>query len=242
MDSINDYLDLASDEEIARFAALFTDRVSIAVLRRLTYGKCAVTELSQHCKADKAALEKALDHLEACRMVTRNSDGRVEPIKDAVTYLLTFLGMSALYRGQVGVPKVGDDTSRDIINQVARDLACDIAHQPPLDTFRHLFKADRTITLFQAIPLSLSPEKLARIKTGEKLPVGELNPSQQDYLRAMMETLGSQPKDFASIVLSIDPTHEKGDDHAHIVIEADSGLYSHHIDAFLDGTSLPGWY
>lgn len=34
-------------------------------------------------------------------------------------------------------PKYGDDKSRDIMTQIAQDLAQDISHLPPFDTFQH---------------------------------------------------------------------------------------------------------
>ena len=51
-------------------------------------------------------------------------------------------------------PRYGDDTSRSIMTEVAHDLAQDVSHLPPMDAFRHLSDSARTITLFQAIPLS----------------------------------------------------------------------------------------
>lgn len=138
-------------------------------------------------------------------------------------------------------PKYDGKTSQEIITQVAQDLAKGIAHPPPTDVFEDLLDANRTITLFQALPLSLSPEKRESIRTGETLSIVELNSAQQSYLQAMMRP-DRQPTDFSSITVCIDPTHEKQDDHAHIVVEADGGNFGWHIDAFLAGTARPAWY
>lgn len=141
-----------------------------------------------------------------------------------------------------GAPKYGDDISRGIITQVAHDLEHDISHLPPLDAFSHFSKPARIITLIQAIPLSLSPQELSTFKAGKKMPLKEFNPAQQEYLRAIVGLLEGQPQDFSSTILSFDPTHERDDDHAHLVIEVDSGGYSSHIDAFLMDTGRAGWY
>ena len=60
------------------------------------------------------------------------------------------------------------------------------------------------------------------------------------YLRLMLEELGSSISDVSGVTMSIDPTHTAEDDHAHIVIEC--GETSHHIDAFMQDTTRPGWY
>ena len=98
----------------------------------------------------------------------------------------------------------------------------------------------RLITLFQAIPLSLSAQQLADLKAGAQLAAAELNTAQLEYLQAMLEELGSPISEMGGIAIAIDPTHTGDDDHAHIVIT--SGEQSHHIDAFLEDTARPGWY
>ena len=232
----------AAFNSINSFRYLLTDPLAVTILRQSVYGQSTIDKISEHCDVDHEVLVKTLDHLEACRMINRDSDGKVKPVKDTVTYVLTWVCMAALYRGQNGEVKYGDDASRAVIVQVAHDLEQGIPHPPPFETFQRFSDSAKTITLYQAIPLSFGSETLAKVKMGEKIPVALLNPAQQDYLRSMLETHKKPPKDFESIVLSIDPTHEKDDDHAHIVIEADNGSYGWHIDAFLANTARPGWY
>ena len=238
-DSIDGFLNRVSNGEIAHFAGLFTDSTAVAVVRKLVHGQCTVAELRKNCE-DESALAKALDHLEACHMITREDD-LVEPVKDAITYFLTFLSMCILYQGHSGMPNYGNDTSHSIISQIAHDLAHDIPYSPT-DVFDHLSESARLITLIQAIPLSLNPEDMQRFKEGTRLVLQDFNSAQQVYLRSIMESQEKQPKDLSSIALYLDPTHKKDDDHAHIVIEADNGEFGYHIDAFLKGTERAGWY
>ena len=139
-------------------------------------------------------------------------------------------------------PQYGDEISRKIMTEVAQNLAQDVSYLPPFDTFQHMSDSARTITLFQALPLSLDPDELESIKTHKELSFTQLNAAQQKYLRVMLTTFDNQPADFSSITLSIDPTHEKDDDHAHIVVKADSNSQSTNIDAFLANTNRANWY
>lgn len=242
MDSIDQYLDLVSDEEIANFATLFTDPVTVKLMRRLVRGKTTVAELATMCNGE-ANLEEVVTRLETCNLITRDGDDSVIPGKDAVTFLLTFVAMATIYMdlNRSKQLKYGDEECRLLITQVAQDLKQNKQHSPPA-AFDHLARPARTITLIQAIPLSLEPESLADFKAGGRVPVQELNSAQQDYLEALLESADNRPNDFASIVVYLDPTHEKDDDHAHIVIEADVGEFGCHIDAFLESTNRPGWF
>ena len=49
----------------------------------------------------------------------------------------------------------------------------------PTDILSDFAEPARLITLIQAIPLSLGPERLERFKAGERIPLRELNPAQR---------------------------------------------------------------
>lgn len=240
-ESIDDYVALATDTEITRFAALFSDPVAVGLLREMVYGAQKADALTKEGRPPEA-VERALAHLESHGLVQRRPDGRVEAVRDTVTYLLTLVGMAALYRGQTGEAQWGDDASRAVMEHVAQDLARGTAHPPPDDTFAHLSDVARTITLFQALPLSFDGPTLAEFKAGEKIRVQDLNAAQQEFVRILVERFDEVPADPSSIRIWLEPGDRHDDNHGHIVLEADDGAYTNRIDAFLEGTARPGWY
>ena len=101
-------------------------------------------------------------------------------------------------------------------------------------------ESNRAITLFQAIPLPLTPDRLADFRRGSRIALCELNAAQRDYLEAMLAEVSSEEYDLSATSVRLDPTHTTGDEHAHLVIE--DRTHSYHADAFLEGTAHPGWY
>ena len=240
LSSIDEFLDRVSDDDIARFAGLFSDAAAVAVLRRLVYGKQTVIGLVEQTGMEEDRVVAAIDHLADAGLASRNGDGEVEPLTDTATYFLTLLSAAHLHGANNGTPRYGDALSRDIVVRAARGLAENIPRRPPIDRFAELSETARLITLFQAIPLSLSAQQLADLKAGAQLVGAELNDAQLDYLQTMLEELRSAVTDPKGVTIRIDPTHTGDDDHAHIVVS--SGDHDHHIDAFLQDTSRPGWY
>jgi len=211
----------------------------VAILRRLVYGQQSVASLAD-CASDVEAFESALADLESAGLVKRTDDGAVQPLSDAVTFFLTLHSTTSLYGRLDETPSWGDELSRAIISRVARDLANGVSVPLPLERFCEMSESNRAITLFQAIPLSLTPDHLADFKRGSKIRLGELNAAQRDYLEAMLAEVSDQEYVLSETSVRLDPTHTTDDDHAHIVIE--DRTRSYHVDAFLEDTPHPGWY
>ena len=101
-DDIDEYLDCAQDADIARFASLFTDPAAVGVIRRLVKGPQQVDDLATLCAIDREALDGVLEGLIEAGLVQRAKDGRIEPVKDSVSFLMTLIGLTVLYRVQIG--------------------------------------------------------------------------------------------------------------------------------------------
>ena len=234
--SIDEYLNAATDSEVTNFAKIFTDPIAINVLKQLMESEKSVAELAQKCEVSESEINRALDSLIIADLVHRQEGDIIVAEFSAIGYLLTLLNMTRLYNEHLQ-SKSGDNFGKIIITQIAQDLAKDISHLPP---FNQLPEWMGNIPLYQTIPLSLSQEKLESIKKGEKISITELNSAQQEYLQALIATLEKQPRDSSSITLSIVPKEDE--DHGHIVIEADSDKFSYRVDAFLADTERPHWY
>ena len=101
-DDIDEYLDCAQDADIARFAFLFTDPAAVGVMRQLVKGPQQVADLATLCAIDKEALNGVLEGLIEAGLVQYAKDGRIEPVKSSVTFLMTLIGLTVLYRVQIG--------------------------------------------------------------------------------------------------------------------------------------------
>ena len=101
-DDIDEYLDCAQDADIARFASLFTDPAAVGVIRQLVKGPQQVADLATLCAIDREALDGVLEGLMEAGLVERAKDGRIEPVKSSVTFLMTLIGLTVLYRVQIG--------------------------------------------------------------------------------------------------------------------------------------------
>ena len=101
-DDIDEYLDCAQDADIARFASLFTDPAAVGVIRQLVKGPQQVDDLATLCAIDREALDGVLEGLTEAGLVQRAKDGRIEPVKDSVPFLMTLIGLTVLYRVQIG--------------------------------------------------------------------------------------------------------------------------------------------
>lgn len=101
-DDIDEYLDCAQDADIARFASLFTDPAAVGVIRQLVKGPQQVANLVTLCATDREALDGVLEGLIEAGLVQRAKDGRIEPVKDSVPFLMTLIGLTVLYRVQIG--------------------------------------------------------------------------------------------------------------------------------------------
>ena len=101
-DDIDEYLDCAQDADIARFASLFTDPAAVGVIRRLVKGPQQVADLATLCGIDREALDGVIEGLTEAGLVQRTKDGRIEPVKDSVPFLMTLIGLTVLYRVQIG--------------------------------------------------------------------------------------------------------------------------------------------
>lgn len=209
-------------------------------MRRLLYGEHALADLPQHTGADPDAVAAAVDRLETAGIVKRSTGDVVFPRADAETYFLTLLSMTYLYQGHDSAPDGRDEASRAIVVRIAADLSENTHHPPPFEKFASLGKSDRAIALFQAIPISLPPARLADLKAGGRLPFSDLNEAQQEYLQAMLAEIGQQEYDFGKTTIRIDLTHTRDDDHGNLVVE--DGRHSHQIDAYLEDTPRPCWY
>lgn len=101
-DDIDEYLDCAKDADIARFASLFTDPAAVGVIRQLVKGPQQVADLATLCAIDREALNGVLECLIEAGLVQYAKDGRIEPVKSSVTFLMTLIGLTVLYRVQIG--------------------------------------------------------------------------------------------------------------------------------------------
>ena len=101
-DDIDEYLDCAQDADIARFASLFTDPAAVSVIRQLVKGPQQVADLVTLCATDREPLDRVLEDLIEAGLVQRAKDGRIEPVKSSVTFLMTLIGLTVLYRVQIG--------------------------------------------------------------------------------------------------------------------------------------------
>ena len=96
--SMDDFLDLAQDDDIANVGSLFSDSITATILKQLVKGKRTVAQLAKQAGEPKAATEQALARMEQEGLVTRDSRGRVEPHTDAITILLTLINLSDMYQ------------------------------------------------------------------------------------------------------------------------------------------------
>ena len=101
-DDIDKYLNCAQDADIARFASLFTDPAAVGVIRQLVKRPQQVADLATLCSIDREALDGVLEGLIEAGLVQCAKDGRIEPVKDSVPFLMTLIGLTVLYRVQVG--------------------------------------------------------------------------------------------------------------------------------------------
>ena len=97
-DDIDEYLDCAQDADIARFASLFTDPAAVGVIRWLVKGPQQVDDLATLCAIDRESLDGILEGLIEAGLVQHAKDGRIEPVKDSVSFLMTLIGLTVLYR------------------------------------------------------------------------------------------------------------------------------------------------
>ena len=54
------------------------------------------------CASDRKTLDGVLEGLIEAGLVQRAKDGRIEPMKDSVPFLMTLIGLTVLYRVQIG--------------------------------------------------------------------------------------------------------------------------------------------
>ena len=101
-DDIDEYLDCAQDADIARFASLFTDSAAVGVIRQLVKGPQQVADLVTLCAIDRETLDQVLESLIEASLVQYAKDDRIEPVKDSVPFLMTLIGLTVLYRVQIG--------------------------------------------------------------------------------------------------------------------------------------------
>ena len=101
-DDIDKYLNCAQDADIARFASLFTDPAAVGVIRQLVKGPQQVDDLATLCAIDREALDGVLKDLIEAGLVQCAKDGQIKPVKDSVPFLMTLIGLTVLYRVQIG--------------------------------------------------------------------------------------------------------------------------------------------
>lgn len=96
--SVDEYLNLAPDMEIANLAKNFTNPIVITVLKRLVKGQSSVAELAKLCDVSESELDNALEPLIVAHLVVRKEDGVVETKHfGAIVFILTLVNMTALY-------------------------------------------------------------------------------------------------------------------------------------------------
>ena len=72
------------------------------MIRQLVKGPQQVDDLATLCAIDREALDRILEGLIEAGLVQYAKDGRIEPVKDSVPLLMTLIGLTVLYRVQIG--------------------------------------------------------------------------------------------------------------------------------------------
>lgn len=98
---IDEYLSKVSDTEIADFASLFTNPITITILKALMRGKLSVEDLAKKCDLSIDQLNEALAPVIESRLVAREDDIiTTKGCADSITNLLTLINLTCGYHGR----------------------------------------------------------------------------------------------------------------------------------------------
>jgi len=100
-DSLDIFLNKATDTEIVNLANLFTDPTIVAVLRQLVEGEKSVTDLANGTDILETDIEKALTLLIESKLVLRTEDNLIKPVNDVISFFFNFVSMTIVHLGHI---------------------------------------------------------------------------------------------------------------------------------------------